>query len=159
MSSLKLFTLIAAVCVLNQMNAYVIPTEPICIPPQTTTQAPITTTTPQACIAPVTFPPQVTFPPATFQPVTFPPVTVTQAPVTQGYGGLPQTFAPTIRPANLPDKRVIVTNKGGYTAWMELSYDIPGEHVVQTGQIVSGQAYAFCKDNFSDFLLLYWYNP
>jgi len=51
----------------------------------------------------------------------------------------PVTFPPV---RDLPDKKIIVVNKGGYTSWMELIYYNPTK-TVQTGSITSGQAYAF----------------
>jgi len=64
-------------------------------------------------------------------PVTFPPVT----PVTP----TPQTTVKTFF-----DKKIVVTNKGAYTASLELVYYNPTK-TVQLGSILGGQAYAFCK--------------
>lgn len=150
-------------------------TTPTCQPPVTYPPVTVPPTTTPACVAPVTYPPQVTLPPVTLPPtttpgcvapVTFPPVTVapvTVAPVTVA----PVTYVPTTTPdcvepvtspsstpaADLPDKVVIVTNKGGYTAGLGLSYIDPltNEPVTQTGSILSGQSYAFYVPGAVDY--------
>ena len=170
MSTMNLITCFVLVCVLNQSNAYVITTtQASCAVPVTfapITQAPTTTTTTTqaSCAVPVTFAPvtqatttqagcaaPVTAPnyqafgiPVTFPPInTFPPI-VTSQPVTFP----PVTFPPipTTRPAILPDKKILIRNKGAYTSIMNLHYTRPsGEFIKQTGSILGGQAYAFCK--------------
>lgn len=167
--SSKVIVLIA-VCLLNvhlgsTASCYPPVTTPVttpasCQPPVTTPacQVPVTyppTTTP-GCVEPVTFPPQVTLPPVItttpgcVEPVTFPPVTF--APVT--YPNVvattpePECVAPSTTAAlvaNLPDKVLVITNKGGYTAGMGVTYVDPltNKPVTQTGSILSGQSYAF----------------
>merc|ERR1712110_890390 len=77
--------------------------------------------------------------------ITYPPqVLTTQAPVPITFPPVPVTPTPAIRTtqAFFLDKKVIVTNRGGYTATLQLQYYNPTK-TVQTGSITSGQSYAF----------------
>jgi len=67
-------------------------------------------------------------------------------------------YDPTVtKPDNLPDKKVVVTNKGAYTSIMTLTYFFKGEIVTQRGCILGGQAYAFCM-KLSKLFFIYLFN-
>lgn len=76
----------------------------------------------------ITFPPVAT----TVGVVTFPPPPITPTP--------PRVTTQEV----FYDKKIVVTNKGGYTSTLQVTYYNPTK-TVQTGSITSGQSYAFCK--------------
>ena len=126
---------------------------PVTIPPiipSTTTSA---TTTPQACMAPTTVPP-VSIPPTTTTPSCVEPQAVTNAPVTLSPITRPATTEPECIPP--PNKVLLLTNKGGYTAVYALSYHDPNhkntksapELIVQKGTIMLGQTHTLSKMKF-----------
>lgn len=83
----------------------------------------------------------VTAAPNTVAPVTYPPIQTTPGIVTFPVPPVTPAVATTTQRVFF-DKKVIVTNKGGYTAQMYLEYYNPTK-VIQSGTITSGQSYAF----------------